>query len=166
MRGREKMLSNTGCPLPSLLEVEFDQAAIVQLGKLYCWGSAGCQFIVRLCDGREVFVNASKQSKEDERFLRRLAKPIRGWAPSRGEGFRTVWAAPLAEEPPDTEDTESSCLSEEEAAFESEVFHAMDEFALDYSQARFAVAEKAVVTALVDFGAWCRAKARRSTMGI
>jgi hypothetical protein len=92
MLGRVKMISNTGCPLPSLVEVEFDQADVVQLGKLYCWGSAGCQFIVRLRDGREVFVNASKQRKDDERFLRRLAKPIRGWAPGRSEGFRTVWS--------------------------------------------------------------------------
>ena len=96
MRGREKMISNTGCPLPGYVETEFEQVDVVQLGKLYCWGSAGCQFIVKLRDGREMFVNASKQCKDDERFLRRLAKPIQGWAPGRAEGFRTVWgeAAP------------------------------------------------------------------------
>lgn len=94
MRGREKMLSNTGCPLPGDVEIEFAQVDVVQLGKLYCWGSAGVQFVVRLRDGREVFVRADRQPKDDERFLRRLAKPIRGWAPGRAEGFRVVWGEP------------------------------------------------------------------------
>ena len=40
-----------------------------------------------------------------------------------------------------------------EEAFEMEAHHAMDEFRIDYSLARYAVAEKAVVTAIVDFGA-------------
>lgn len=96
MKGREKVLSNTGCQWPGGEEVEFAQADVLQLGKLYCWGSACVQFIARLRDGREVFVRADKQRKEDERFLRRLAKPIRGWAPERGEGFRTVWGAEIA----------------------------------------------------------------------
>jgi hypothetical protein len=96
MRGHEKALSNTGCPWPGGVEVEFAQADVAQLGKLYCWGSSCVQFIARLRDDREVFVRADKQRKEDERFLRRLAKPIRGWAPGRGEGFRTVWGEPVA----------------------------------------------------------------------
>ena len=91
MKGIEKALSNTGCPWPGGVEIAFEQADVAQLGKLYCWGSACVQFIVRLHDDREVFVRADKQSKDDERFLRRLAKPIRGWAPGRTEGFRTVW---------------------------------------------------------------------------
>jgi len=96
MRGLEKALSNTGCPWPGGGEVEFVQADVVQLGKLYCWGSACVQFIVRLRDGREVFVRADKQIKADERFLRKIAKPIRSWAPSRTEGFRTVWGQELS----------------------------------------------------------------------
>lgn len=91
MRGTEKTLSNTGCPWPGGDEVLFEQADVAQLGKLYCWGSACVQFVVRLRDGREGFVRADKQSKNDERFLRRLAKPIRGGAPDQSEGFRTVW---------------------------------------------------------------------------
>lgn len=93
MKGREKMLSNTGCPWPGDTEIEFSQADVAQLGKLYCWADACVQFIVRLRDGREVFVRANKQAKDDERFLRRLAKPIRGCAPGRSEGFRTVWGS-------------------------------------------------------------------------
>lgn len=95
MRGREKTVSNTGCPLPGDVEIAFEQADVIQLGKLYCWGSAAVSFVVRLRDGREVFVRADKQDKDDERFLRRLAKPIRGWAPGRAEGFRTVWGERL-----------------------------------------------------------------------
>ena len=96
MRGHEKTLSNTGCPYPGGDAVAFAQGDVVQIGKLYCWGSAAISFIVRLRDGREVFVRADKQSKDDERFLRRIAKPIRGWAPGRAEGFRTVWGPLLA----------------------------------------------------------------------
>lgn len=95
MRGIEKALSSTGCPWPGGDTVEFAQSQVIQLGKLYCWGSACVQFIVRLRDGREVFVRADKQPREDERFLRRLARPIRGCAPGRSEGFRTVWGEPL-----------------------------------------------------------------------
>jgi len=95
MRGLEKVLSNTGCPWPGGVDVEFTQTDILQLGKLYCWGSSTVSFIVRLRDGREVFVRADKQSKDDERFLRKIAKPIRGCAPDRAEGFRTVWGGPL-----------------------------------------------------------------------
>ena len=100
MHGLEKTLSNTGCPWPGGTAVSFEQSDVLQLGKLTCWGSACVQFLVRLRDGREVFVRADKQSKDDERFLRRLAKPIRSWAPGRSEGFRTVWseeqASPVA----------------------------------------------------------------------
>ncbi len=95
MHGLEKTLSNTGCPWPGGVEVEFAQTDVLQLGKLYCWGSSCVQFIVKLRDGRDVFVRADKQSKEDERFLRKIAKPIRGWAPGCAEGFRTVWSERL-----------------------------------------------------------------------
>jgi hypothetical protein len=93
MYGTAKAVSSTGCPWPGGEAVEFAQADVLQLGKLYCWGSAAVSFIARLRYGREVFVRADKQPKDDERFLRKLAKPIRGWAPSRSEGFRTVWGA-------------------------------------------------------------------------
>jgi hypothetical protein len=95
VKGLEKALSNTGCPWPGGSEIEFSADDVVQLGKLYCWGSACVQFIVRLRDGREVFVRADRQSTWDERFLRRIAKPIRGSAPGRSEGFRTVWGTPI-----------------------------------------------------------------------
>lgn len=95
MRGVEKTTSSTGCPWPGGIEVTFTQQDVAQLGKLYCWGSSCVQFVVRLRDDRQVFVRADKQLKEDERFLRRVAKPIRGWAPGREEGFRLVWGASL-----------------------------------------------------------------------
>lgn len=92
MFGIEKMLSNTGCPWPGGVEISFQQADVAALGKLTCWGSAGINFIVRLVDGREVFVRADKQAKEHERFLRKIAKrvPKIGYV-TRSEGWRTTW---------------------------------------------------------------------------
>ena len=92
MRGNEKRLSNTGCPWPGGTEVTFEQADVVALGKLHCWGDACVQFIVRLTDGREVFVRANKQAKEDEKFLRRLARKVpRGGFATRSTGWHTDW---------------------------------------------------------------------------
>ena len=87
------MLSSNGCPLPGGEKTTFDRSDVAQLGKLYCWGSFVVQFVVRLHDSREVFVHANKQSKADERFLRRLARPIKFGASrlTREEGFRMVW---------------------------------------------------------------------------
>lgn len=48
-----------------------------------------------------------------------------------------------------------------EEAFEMEVYAAMDDFKIDFSLARYAVAERTVVEAIVDFGAWCQ---RRRTL--
>lgn len=94
MRGTTKALSNTGCPWPGGEEIEFQQADVAVFGKLTCWGSSCVQFIVRLVDGREVFVRADRQLKEDERFLRKIAKrvPRASTVVSRSEGWRTSWA--------------------------------------------------------------------------
>lgn len=43
-----------------------------------------------------------------------------------------------------------------EEAFEMEVYAAMDDFGIDYSLARYAVAERAAVEAIVNFSVWCR----------
>lgn len=92
MKGLVKVLSNTGCPLPGYEEVEFQQADVAALGKLTCWGSACVNFIVRLVDGRELFVRADRQAKEDERFLRKIAKRVpKVGSASRSEGWRTSW---------------------------------------------------------------------------
>lgn len=100
MRGLARTTSSSGCPLPGDEAVEFTREDVLQLGKLYCWGSSCVQFIVRLRDGREVFARADRQDREEERFLRRLARSIRGWAPGRSEGFRTVWGAVVGARPP------------------------------------------------------------------
>jgi hypothetical protein len=94
MRGLVKALSNTGCPWPGGEEIEFQQADVTALGKLTCWGSSCVQFVVRLTDGHEVFVRADRQSKEDERFLRKIAKrvPRAGTVVSRSAGWRMSWA--------------------------------------------------------------------------
>ena len=41
-------------------------------------------------------------------------------------------------------------------AFETEVYAAMDDFGIDYSIARYAVADRAAVEAIVNFSVWCR----------
>ena len=43
-----------------------------------------------------------------------------------------------------------------EEAFEMEVQAATDDFRLDFSRARFAVAERAAVEAIGTLGVWCR----------
>lgn len=91
--GTVKTLSNTGCPWPGGVAREFLQADVAALGKLHCWGSSCVQFVVRLIDGAELFVRADKQSKEDEKFLRKLARkvPRLGSYVGREEGWRTLW---------------------------------------------------------------------------
>jgi hypothetical protein len=94
VRGLVKVLSNTGCPWPGGEEVEFQQADVSALGKLTCWGSSCVQFLVRLTDGRELFVRADRQAKEDERFLRKIAKHVPKAVSyvTQSEGWRTSWA--------------------------------------------------------------------------
>jgi hypothetical protein len=43
-----------------------------------------------------------------------------------------------------------------EEAFEMEVYAAMDDFKINFSLARYAVAERAAVEAIGCFGVWCR----------
>jgi hypothetical protein len=43
-----------------------------------------------------------------------------------------------------------------EEAFEMEVYAAMDDFGIDYASARYAVAEMAVVIAIISLGDWYR----------
>lgn len=94
MIGVESVASNTGCPYAGGGEVEFCRDNVRRLGKLRVWGSQACvQFVAELLDGRSVFVNASKQVKEDEKWLRRVAKWIpRCYVSSRAEGWRITWA--------------------------------------------------------------------------
>ena len=94
MIGTAKALSNTGCPWPGGEVVTFTQADVIALGKLRCYGSACIQFIVKLTDGRDVFVRADSQPKEDEKFLRKLARKVQliGY-PTRDTGWTTTWTA-------------------------------------------------------------------------
>lgn len=43
-----------------------------------------------------------------------------------------------------------------EEGFEMEVYAAMDDFKIDFSLARYAVAERAAVEVIVNFSVWCR----------
>jgi hypothetical protein len=92
MFGVASVESNTGCPYAGGEAVTFSRGEVVRFGKMAFWGSAGINFVVELGDGSVVFVNASKQTKDEEKWLRKIAKQIRGaiWA-DRSTGWRTVW---------------------------------------------------------------------------
>jgi hypothetical protein len=92
MHGIASVKSSTGCPYAGGDGVTFSRGEVVRLGKMACWGSACIQFVVELGDGSVAFVNASKQDKDEEKWLRKIAKQIRGAiAADRSTGWRTVW---------------------------------------------------------------------------
>lgn len=84
-------IGSTKYPVPTEERVDFTSDDVLQLGKLVSYGRAGCTFWVRLRDGRELYVRADKQEKGDEKFLRKLAKPIVAYRPSHFMGWSLVW---------------------------------------------------------------------------
>jgi hypothetical protein len=91
VKGIEKTLvEGTGFPWPGGPEREFAREEVVAFGKLTSWGDFVTRYWVRLAGGTELHVNASKESKDNERWLRRLAKKVPyvgvikeiGWAAS------------------------------------------------------------------------------------
>ena len=87
----EKATTSTGCPWAGGGGATVDAADVVALGKHTAWGSSVIKFMLRLKDGREVFVKACDQAPDAERWLRKVAKPLHVAAPSREEGWVTVW---------------------------------------------------------------------------
>lgn len=83
--------SNTGCPWAGGEVREVARTEVAKLGKLVCWGSATVQFVLRLADGSEVFVKACDQPRDDERWLRKIAKRGRAMWADRAAGWRTTW---------------------------------------------------------------------------
>jgi len=87
-----KRLTNTGFAFgdrdqPRRVEV----AQVVAIAKQASYGDARTLYWLRLVDGTEVYVNASKQEKDAERWLRKQAKPIHISAPNRDIGWLFVW---------------------------------------------------------------------------
>lgn len=91
MRGRELCRTSTDCPYAGGLFRDFTREDITAFGKLNAWGDAVTRYLVRLSDGREFFVKANKQSKDDERWLRKIARKVKQSAPGRQEGWRVKW---------------------------------------------------------------------------
>jgi len=66
-----------GHPYPGGRTVEIDHGDVVALGKLVAYGTFVIRYMLRLKDGREVFVKASEQPEDSERWLRGIAKAVR-----------------------------------------------------------------------------------------
>lgn len=69
----------------------FEQSDVCALGKLTRWGDARVLYLVRLVDGVELFVNASKQPPSDEKWLRWLAADVRTPRATRDCGWSIAW---------------------------------------------------------------------------
>ena len=83
--------TNTGCPYATTntLTVERDQVAA--LGKLTAWGSSVVSFVLKLRDDRIVMIRACDQAKEDQKWIRQLAKGIVSRHPDRAVGWCVSW---------------------------------------------------------------------------
>ena len=76
MFGREARY-NPPVKYPVGPNITFAKAEIVAFGKYSIRGAqARTQFLVRLADGRELFVKACDQEKGDERYFRKIAKRL------------------------------------------------------------------------------------------
>lgn len=81
-----------GMPYAGGLEVEFGRADVAALGKMSIYGDqARTQYVVRLKDGRDVFIKACDQHKDDERWLRRIAATFGAPSASRDGGWAFTW---------------------------------------------------------------------------
>jgi hypothetical protein len=71
-----RALSSSWGPWPGGGETSFERDAIVAIGKLRNTGDNRIKLIVRLTDGSEVFVNASKQPPDDGSWLYKAGKDL------------------------------------------------------------------------------------------
>lgn len=69
----------------------FEQRDVRAFGKLRRWGDARVHYLVRLIDGSELFVNASKQSPSDEKWLRKRGAACTAPSPTRDCGWSIAW---------------------------------------------------------------------------
>ncbi len=74
----------------------FDQSDVRAIGKLKRWGDARVHYLVRLIDGAELFVNASKQVPADEKWLRTIAAGVGAPSPTRDGGWSIAWREVVA----------------------------------------------------------------------
>lgn len=93
----QRLVEGTRFPYAGGDFVEIPTSEVAALGKLTAYGSAATQFVLRLRDGRQVHVRADKQDKEVERWLRRIARPVRARSASREAGWILTWGEELVE---------------------------------------------------------------------
>lgn len=93
MTGIEAAYTNTGYPYRGGQPVEFSAADIAEFGKLSTYGDNRILFAVFLKNDPEkkrlVFIKACDQTKEEEKFLRKIAKKCPCHAPPR---FYWTWS--------------------------------------------------------------------------
>jgi hypothetical protein len=88
LKGTLLARTNNGCPYPGGGAVEFDRTEIAKFGKFIVYGSSACtRFIVTLRDGRQVFIRGGDQSKDAERWIRKIAKTVPNRLPNRIDGW-------------------------------------------------------------------------------
>ena len=85
----EDYVPSTKFPYRSAIERPFLREEVAALGKLRCWGSAGVNFRIRLKDGTLLGIRACDQPKDDEKWLRKLAKKVPYVDP--GRYWSTAW---------------------------------------------------------------------------
>jgi hypothetical protein len=97
MFGREAKL-NYPAKYPVGPNVTFAKEEIVAFGKYSIRGAqARTQFLVRLTDGRELFIKACDQEKSDERYLRKVAKRLPLPYAPHGVPVAEVWTENVKE---------------------------------------------------------------------
>lgn len=65
-------------PWPGGGSRSFERSEVVAFGKIRRYGDFLTRYMVRLADGAEIFVKACDQPREDERWLRQLARGAEG----------------------------------------------------------------------------------------
>ncbi len=81
----------TGYPYPGGAVLWATDTEVLALGKLTAYGDSVTRYMLRLRDGREVFVKASEQASVAEKWLRKLAKGIVAAYCDREVGWAVVW---------------------------------------------------------------------------
>lgn len=88
----EPMKTNTGFPYAGGAPVEVDESEVVAFGKLRSYGDFVTRFLLRLRDGREVFVIGTLQTEAAAKWLRKMSKKTHFTAyPNRESGWVFAW---------------------------------------------------------------------------
>lgn len=90
LQGKAILWNSSGCPYAGGEPRAFERREVRAIGKLCYYGDAVTRYVVRL-DAIEVQVTASRQTSENERWLRGIFKAISVKPVSREAGFMVFW---------------------------------------------------------------------------